>query len=119
MDQIRVFRLIEYVGDRDAVEAQIKNSLHGTKSGKGNCQITGTTLGEFPEELKENMYIATCEKCLYLIPYYSREFKKEKRRCEKTYWHGSYDEDYKPKDKSEDYQWDCKGFVDISLSKGK
>jgi hypothetical protein len=54
-DTIRVFRMVEYVGPRSAVEAQIRLSLHGTRVGhKGEdghsfCVITATTLGEFAE----------------------------------------------------------------------
>lgn len=57
MDRIRVLRIIEYVGPRDAVEEQIKRSLHGTRaggrslSGFGHCDITAMTLGLVPEVL--------------------------------------------------------------------
>lgn len=55
MDTIRVLRIIEYVGPRDAVEAQLRNSLYGERAGTrgpvsgGTCTIRATTLGEFPE----------------------------------------------------------------------
>ena len=55
-DQIRVLRIVEYVGDRAWVERQVAQSLHGTrevswKEGKG--KITSATLHEFPEVLEK------------------------------------------------------------------
>ena len=53
-DIIRVFRMIEYVGPRDAVEQQINNSIHGEKIiEKTGVKITTTTLGTFPEILNK------------------------------------------------------------------
>lgn len=63
MDIIRVMRLVEYIGPRDLVEEQVKNSLHGSKTIKerfypksddngrrsNNLVIRATTLGEFSE----------------------------------------------------------------------
>lgn len=57
MDKIRVIRIVEYVGPRDAVEENIRNSLQGTKAGArgktsgGYCMITAVTLGVLPENL--------------------------------------------------------------------
>lgn len=47
-DLIRVYRIIEYKGERDKVEATVGNSIHGTKR-LDNLHITAETLGEFPE----------------------------------------------------------------------
>lgn len=54
MDIIRVLRIIEYVGPRDLVEEQIKQSVHGTKIVRDRIAITATTLGTFPEILKSD-----------------------------------------------------------------
>jgi hypothetical protein len=51
MDTIRILRIIEYVGTREAVEEQIRLSLHGSREGVRGCKITATTLGTFPEIL--------------------------------------------------------------------
>jgi len=51
MDQVRVLRIIEYVGARGAVEKQLASSIHGTKDWGSGVRITATTLGEFPEIL--------------------------------------------------------------------
>lgn len=50
-DQIRVLRLIEFLGDREFVEHQVAASIHGTKlAHNGRVQITVTTINsEFPE----------------------------------------------------------------------
>ena len=59
MDTIRILRIIEYVGPRDAVEKQIEDSIHGTRNGTRSeatgeyCKITATTLGQFPEILEQ------------------------------------------------------------------
>lgn len=54
-DLVRVLRVLEYVGDRAAVERQVKNSLHGEKSfywnGLGQVIIRAATVGEYPELL--------------------------------------------------------------------
>lgn len=58
MDTIRVLRLVEFVGPRDAVEEQLKNSLHGSRDGslgpksKQHCRITSMTIGIVPETLE-------------------------------------------------------------------
>jgi hypothetical protein len=52
-DQVRIFRLVEYVGPRSVMERQVANSIHGTKEfQKGSCRITAVTLGEYPEILQ-------------------------------------------------------------------
>lgn len=51
MDIVRILRIIEYVGPRDQVEKQIRNSLHGSREGLPGVTITATTLGTFPEIL--------------------------------------------------------------------
>ncbi len=51
-DQVRVIRIIEYVGERQAVETQVANSIHGERVyGRNNSliRIRVTTLGEYPE----------------------------------------------------------------------
>lgn len=58
MDTVRVLRIVEYVGPRDAVEEQIRLSLHGEREGVMSkatghrCVIRAGTIGEFPEILK-------------------------------------------------------------------
>lgn len=56
MDQVRVLRIIEYTGPRDAVEEQVRRSLHGTRYGlrldNGHCVITAATLSQYPEILE-------------------------------------------------------------------
>lgn len=56
-DIVRVLRLIEYVGPRHLVEEQVRESIHGTRYGirdeAGSVQITGVTIGEFPESLAQ------------------------------------------------------------------
>lgn len=47
--QVRVLRLIEYIGDIDDVREQIASSLHGQRVGRGGCIIRATTIGQFPE----------------------------------------------------------------------
>lgn len=55
MDNIRVLRIVEYIGPRDAVEEQIRKSLHGEREGALSkvtgvrCTIRATTLGEYPD----------------------------------------------------------------------
>jgi hypothetical protein len=55
MDTIRVLRILEYVGPRDAVEAVIDRSIHGSRTyglpGR-EVTITAATLGTFPEILE-------------------------------------------------------------------
>lgn len=52
-DNVRVLRLVEYVGPRSAVEEQVRRSIHGERHlwlGKGEgIVIRAVTLGEFPE----------------------------------------------------------------------
>lgn len=57
MDNVRVFRIIEYVGPRDIVEDNIRRAIHGTKTvtcrGRQEIAIRATTLGEFPEVMND------------------------------------------------------------------
>lgn len=51
-DQVRVLRVIEYVGDRSAVEACVKASIHGEVEVKGRgYTIRAATIGTYPELL--------------------------------------------------------------------
>lgn len=56
-DKVRVLRIIEFVGDRATVEAQVTNSLHGektfhnTKTGS-YVTIRAATIGTYPEILE-------------------------------------------------------------------
>ena len=55
MDKIRVLRVIEYVGPRDAVERVISTSIHGERripSGIGELIIRAATIGIYPEILE-------------------------------------------------------------------
>lgn len=50
-DQVRVLRLIEYVGPREWVESTLERSVKGTRHvGKGT--IRAVTLGDYPEILE-------------------------------------------------------------------
>lgn len=61
MDTIRILRVIEYIGPRDLVEEQVKNSIHGTKkivhSGDGRRGITirVATVNPFPDIVGEEV----------------------------------------------------------------
>lgn len=50
-DRVRVLRLVQYEGPRDAIEKQIANSLHGSGKFGPNQSITITTfdLDMFPK----------------------------------------------------------------------
>ena len=54
-DKIRILRVIEYVGDREAVERQVAASIHGEKkvitSFGENYTIKAATIGIYPEIL--------------------------------------------------------------------
>lgn len=53
-DIIRVLRVIEYVGEREAVEACIANSIHGVlkiNGSGGKYEIRAATIGIYPEIL--------------------------------------------------------------------
>lgn len=53
-DIIRVLRVIEYVGEREAVEACIAKSIHGVlkiNGSGGKYEIRAATIGIFPEIL--------------------------------------------------------------------
>jgi hypothetical protein len=53
-DRVRVLRLVEYEGPRNLVEAQILNSIHGTRmTCQGRVRITAVTLDQFPEVLEK------------------------------------------------------------------
>lgn len=55
MDTVRVLRIIEYVGPRDAIEKQVAGSLHGerlgTRTEHGQVVIRAATIGVYPEVL--------------------------------------------------------------------
>lgn len=54
-DKVRVLRIIEYVGPREAIEQQLQRSLHGQRSFPhrlGEVTIRAATIGEFPEILE-------------------------------------------------------------------
>jgi hypothetical protein len=74
MDTIRILRVIEYVGPRDLVEAQVAQSIHGEKritprdGGGREVVIKAATLGAYPEILEqaqpETIWIGTdCALC--------------------------------------------------------
>lgn len=49
---VRVLRLIEYAGEREEVERQVRQSIHGTIAARrGKVLITAVTLHEYPEIL--------------------------------------------------------------------
>lgn len=55
-DRVRVLRVIEYVGDREAVERTVANSIHGEKTVKYTdgviVTIKAATIGTYPELLE-------------------------------------------------------------------
>lgn len=57
MDNIRILRIVEYVGPRDLVEACLERSIHGTRivtsNGKREYRIRATTLGDTAEILAQ------------------------------------------------------------------
>lgn len=56
MKQVRVLRVIEYVGDETWIKDQIENSIHGVKKidGKnGKGEIRCATVGIYPEILQD------------------------------------------------------------------
>ena len=55
-DTVRVLRVMEYVGERDVVEAQIADALRdGTHYlRRGRVQLRIATLGDFPEILHKD-----------------------------------------------------------------
>ena len=58
-DLVRVLRVLEYVGPREAVEQQLSRSLHGQKEYDhrlGKITIRASTIGEFPEILERAVY---------------------------------------------------------------
>lgn len=48
-DIVRIFRVLQYVGERRWVEETLRLSQHGTRSFSGKGVIFATTIGEFPE----------------------------------------------------------------------
>ena len=48
---VRVLRIIEYTGDRNCVETQVSNSLHGVNYPHSGLTIKAATIGSFPEIL--------------------------------------------------------------------
>jgi hypothetical protein len=48
MDIVRVLRVIEYVGPRNKVEPQVRDSIHGEKTYRG-VTIRAVTVTPFPE----------------------------------------------------------------------
>lgn len=61
-DKVRVLRVIEYVGTRDNVEAQIERSLRDGTHGDfrmGKVVIRVATVGDFPEVLEQPSHSLT------------------------------------------------------------
>ena len=55
MDQVRVLRVIEYVGDREFIENTVAGSIHGTKhihGKRGKMTIRAATITGYPEILE-------------------------------------------------------------------
>ena len=52
MDKVRVLRVIEYIGTREAVERVIARSIHGVKKVDNNLEIRAATIGIYPEILE-------------------------------------------------------------------
>ena len=62
MDRVRVLRIIEYEGPRDAIERQVAESIHGTKKFTwrgGTVHIRVATIGNYPEVLEELPEVGT------------------------------------------------------------
>ena len=56
-DMIRVLRIVEYIGDRDVVERTLNKSIHGIKTVNRDLTIIATTIGGFPEIMKDGFDI--------------------------------------------------------------
>ena len=52
MDQVRVLRILEYTGPRDAVEYEVSKSIHGSRDLYGGVVVRATTIGNYPEILE-------------------------------------------------------------------
>ena len=52
-DQIRILRVVEYSGPREAVESQVSNSIHGVRVVGNGVIIKAATIGTFPEVLDQ------------------------------------------------------------------
>ncbi len=56
-EKVRVLRIVEIIGDREAVEEQVRASLHGERIVRnGRVTIRSATLGEFPEILERALW---------------------------------------------------------------
>lgn len=56
MDTVRVLRVLEYVGPRDAIEEIVAQSIHGEKHiPLRQVMIRAATIGCYPEILKESV----------------------------------------------------------------
>jgi hypothetical protein len=57
MDIVRVIRVIEYIGPRDAIEEQLSKSIMGDKFIKTTGVLIRTaTIGQFPEIFPKEQY---------------------------------------------------------------
>ena len=54
METVRVLRVIEYVGTREWVENTVNKSIHGEKDLGGGNIIRGSTVGNYPEVIRES-----------------------------------------------------------------
>lgn len=50
-DQVRVLRIVEYIGDRKWVEDTVTRAIHGTRIVGAGRRISAVTLHEYPEAL--------------------------------------------------------------------
>lgn len=53
---IRVARIVEYIGPKEAVEKQIERSIHGTRILPNRLQIRAETIAE-----PQKVWVVTCE----------------------------------------------------------
>jgi len=64
MDKVRVLRIIEYVGEREAVEETVANSIHGTREVSKNLTINAATIGMYPEVIRNKYLVDISEQRL-------------------------------------------------------
>lgn len=63
MDTVRVLRIVEYVGPREAIEEQVGKSIQGEKTylhRTGKVTIRAATIGTYPEILEPSQETGLC-----------------------------------------------------------
>ncbi len=63
-DQVRVLRIVEYVGNRDWIDHTVNKSIRGRKDCGPGCYIQATTLTAYPEALEKQPETEDCSYCM-------------------------------------------------------